>query len=181
AVPGYGQRYVTSDGRATLIKDTSNVSGAPAWHFMRSECIDRVPTYIGQIDNAPGSYFPFSNRLRRPSTLDSYRSDYVVTNIRWRSWGGDSARGSGTFTLYLCNGPCSRRVPVRRHARLKLDQRRGGFCHSGSAAFYTRLTVDYRLIDETEPSGFRVRKDGERFRLDPACSVRNPRDVTTAP
>ncbi|MGI9082240.1 MAG: hypothetical protein ACR2FZ_08175 [Thermoleophilaceae bacterium] len=41
--------------------------------------------------------------------------------------------------------------------------------------------MDHRLIDETEPSGFRVRKDGERFRLDPACSVRSPRDITSAP
>jgi hypothetical protein len=38
---GFGTRYVTRDGAATLIKDTRRRRG-PTWVFIRSECVERL-------------------------------------------------------------------------------------------------------------------------------------------
>jgi hypothetical protein len=50
---GWGVRYVTRDGRATLIKDTARRRG-PTWVFIRSECVQRLslivrPRRIGEF------------------------------------------------------------------------------------------------------------------------------------
>lgn len=42
-VAGFGQRYVTRDHRAVMLKDSTNPAGAPKWFFMRNECVQRLP------------------------------------------------------------------------------------------------------------------------------------------
>ena len=38
-VTGFGRRYVTADGHASMLKWKKNPMGAPNWFFMRSECL----------------------------------------------------------------------------------------------------------------------------------------------
>jgi hypothetical protein len=42
--PGFGVRYVTRDGAATLIKDSRR--GGPVWRFIRSDCIERLSLVV---------------------------------------------------------------------------------------------------------------------------------------
>ena len=48
SVPGFGQRYVTADGRAAMLKDSSHVTGGPVWYFVHADCVERLPSYLGE-------------------------------------------------------------------------------------------------------------------------------------
>jgi hypothetical protein len=63
-VPGFGIRYLTKDGKAAMIKDSSNPAGAPTWFFMHADCVAAVPCTSGSsaISAIPGRWQTGSSR-----------------------------------------------------------------------------------------------------------------------
>jgi hypothetical protein len=58
SVPGFGLRYVTADGAAAMLKDSSHTTdaapvagpaGGPIWYFVHADCVDRLASYIGGV------------------------------------------------------------------------------------------------------------------------------------
>jgi hypothetical protein len=153
AIPGFGQRYVTADGQAAMIKDSSHTphaapvagpSGGPIWYFVHADCVERLPTYIGSTRTEGGlcCQEPGKGGQVRPYTLFGPGPKHsVVALIRWRGWGGDIQRGEGTLLHNICRPTCRAGNTVHRRAHLVLDRRRGGLCRDRKAAFYTRVTV----------------------------------------
>jgi hypothetical protein len=144
-VPGFGQRYVTADGRAAMLKDSSHVSGGPVWYFVHSECVDRLPSEVGAVRHLGRCCVSLAIPHRgRPYTL-GLRRTYVVVTLRFRGWGGDVVRGSGMLIHNTCRPTCGNGASEYRHATVKLDRRRGGACDGRNVAFYTRLSGQWRV------------------------------------
>jgi hypothetical protein len=154
AIPGFGQRYVTRDGRAVMLKDSSHTphsapvagpSGGPIWYFVKSDCVQRLPSWMGAVrENGICCSLPGKNRPERPFSLFPRRL-YVIVSVKWRSWGGDSVRGRGTLIHNTCRPTCQAANMVYRSARVSLGRRRTASCSTRTIAFYTRMSAQWRV------------------------------------
>jgi hypothetical protein len=153
SIPGFGQRYVTADGHAAMLKDSSHTphtapvagpSGGPIWYFVHAECVDRLPTYIGSVRTKTGVCCELPGKgAQRPWTI--FPKKDVVIGVRWRGWGGDVARGRGSLWHNTCKPTCLASNFDKRPATILLGRRRGGrSCYEPKAFFYTRLTVRWK-------------------------------------
>jgi hypothetical protein len=145
SVPGFGQRYVTADGRAAMLKDSSHVSGGPIWYFVHAECVDRLASEVGSVRHlgrcCVGLGIPHRGR---PYTLGLKRY-YVLTMLRFRAWGGDMVRSKSLLIHNTCRPTCQTGATQYRNATVKLSRRRGGVCDGRTVMFYTRLSAQWRV------------------------------------
>ena len=76
--PGFGVRYVTADGVATLIKDARR--GAPVWRFVHSDCVERL-----SLVARPGAIGAFRLRghLRRAIRAFGIVRERQGCAVRW--------------------------------------------------------------------------------------------------
>ena len=78
---GWGVRYVTRDGAATLIKDTGRRRG-PTWVFIRSECVERLSLVV-----RPGAIGAFAVSGRRWRSVRAFGTLFARAGCRMR-WPG---------------------------------------------------------------------------------------------
>lgn len=89
-----GVRYRTFDGRAVMVKDTGNLAGAPAWFFMRAECVGVPLARLGrQGPEAAPNTGPSGVPLVRPTLVNATPGERVV-GLGWRWWGAPVSRGA---------------------------------------------------------------------------------------
>lgn len=164
SIPGFGQRYVTLDGRAAMLKDSSHTSGGPIWYFVHADCVDRLPSWAGAVREhgmcCTGAWLASPVR---PYTL-FVKSGYVAVTVKWRSWGGDAVRGRATIFHNVCKPTCSAGNIAKYPARVQLARRRTGTCGSRTIAFYTRMRAQWRL-----PHAKRASRATRRLR--PTCAT----------
>jgi hypothetical protein len=154
SIPGFGQRYVTLDGRAAMLKDSSHTphsapvagaSGGPIWYFVHADCVDRLPSYAGAVrENGICCTGAWLASPVRPYTLFVKRR-HVAVLVKWRSWGGDAVRGRATIFHNLCKPTCAAGNTAKYPARVQLGRRRTGTCGNRTIAFYTRLSAQWRV------------------------------------
>ena len=160
-VPGFGIRYLTKDGRAAMIKDSSNPAGAPTWFFMHADCVAGVPVYIGELRHG-GNSWPLANRLVGPGVVEPYKGARI-SRLRWRLWGSSAAAARGRADLNTCEPACAYGNYIRRWGgRVKLDRRRPGTCDGQPAFYYTRATVHWPRLG-------RLRARTDSFTLRSSC------------
>jgi hypothetical protein len=153
-IPGFGQRYVTKDGFAAMLKDSSHTphsapvagpSGGPIWYFVHADCVNRLPSYMGAVrQNGICCSHAGIGGPERPWTL-FLKGRYLVVQVKWRSWGGDSVRGHGSVWHNTCKPDCASGTLVKRPGRVKLGRRRTGTCGTRTIAFYTRVSAQWRV------------------------------------
>jgi hypothetical protein len=162
SVPGFGQRYVTADGRAAMLKDSSHITGGPVWYFVHADCVDRLSSYMG-VGRRRGKCCEAAGKggRVRPYTL-FLKPLYVIVLVRWHSWGGDVVRGKGLLIHNTCRPTCHAANMVYRHSTVKLGRRRGGTCSGRTVSYYTRMSGQWRV------PGTRHTKKITR-RLEPVC------------
>jgi hypothetical protein len=80
---GWGVRYVTRDGVATLLKDTRRRRG-PTWVFIRSECVERLSLIV-----RPGAIGAFSVSGRRARSVRAFGTLFTREGcrVRWPKLG----------------------------------------------------------------------------------------------
>jgi hypothetical protein len=173
-VDGFGMRYRTRDGTAVMVKDSHNPVGAPTWFFMRTECLEVPPVYLGmrhQFDDPSLGFYPGGDPSVRPrhvyvsASMGFYYNS--AARLRWRWWGPGKITASGVGSFNECF-PCSaNRYAVRPGAKVVLSGRRPGNCKGSTGVFYTRARV--RLPRYKGPHWRRAAGGTYKVRLVPTC------------
>jgi hypothetical protein len=149
-VPGFGIRYLTKDGKAAMIKDSSNPAGAPTWFFMHADCVAGLPVYVGELRHI-GESWPLANRLVQPGVVEPYKGGRI-SRLHWRLWGASAAEARGRADLNTCEPACAYGNYIRRWGgRVKLHRRRLGTCDGQPAFYYTRATVHWPRLGAHRP------------------------------
>jgi hypothetical protein len=136
----FGVRYRTAHGDAVMILDTGNPAGAPAWFFMRRECVSIPSVLIGRQapDNAP-NVGQSGSPLTRPATLHASPGT-TVRRARWRFWGAPTARGTGSTRAATCDPNCATGGSrTFRGVKIRLSGRAYGSCRGALVVFYTKV------------------------------------------
>ena len=161
---GFGIRFVTSDGKAAVLKDKTNPAGAPGWFFMRAECVTPLPVYIGAIAAGPGREHLVGDRRVEPTRIEAFEHEFVI-HLRWRGWGRPKVAARGPMRASTCDPDCSGGPTITRPgAKVTLHRPVADSCHGQPAMFYTRYDVTY-------PGGVGVfnRGDTVHLKLAPGC------------
>jgi hypothetical protein len=106
---------------------------------------------------------PGKNEPVKPYSL-FLKQLYVVSFVRWRTWGGDVVRGKGLLAHNTCRPTCNAGNFVHRRATVMLGRRRVGFCGDRKVAFYTTLRGRWR-VPRTRHVKTIIRS------LEPACAT----------
>lgn len=80
-------------------------------------------------------------QVTKPKTLVISCADhnYLLKGLKWSSWGGTSASGSGTASANTCTPNCAAGKFKSYPVKVKADQPR----HCGKSVRYSRLTIMY--------------------------------------
>jgi hypothetical protein len=147
-VPGFGMRYRTRDGTAVMVKDSHNPVGAPTWFFMRTECLEVPPVYLGmrhQFGDRDLGFYPGGDPSVRPRQVFVSASMGFYYNsaarLRWRWWGPPQMKARGVGRFNMCFPCAAGRYAIRPGARVTLSRRVPGNCKGSTGVFYTRARV----------------------------------------